>query len=895
MRNEMKGEEKHMQISRSKTTATAASLFLLFAISVSLVALPKANAAETTGTMATYPVIGATPNPVGVGQETLIMLGITQQLYSDLYHWTGLTVTVERPDGQTETLGPFETDSTGLTGTIYVPSMAGNYTLQVHFPEQVIPDGAGASFFTSGIPDGTVMQASDSIKITLVVQEEPITYYPGHALPTEYWTRPIDDQLREWAPIAGNWLTTPRNYYAVGEDNAPDTAHILWTTPLTSGGLVGGSLEAYQGAEDTVTNIGYETGDAYEGKWSGSITMGGKLYYQKYAAADPYKEIECVDLHTGEQLWSKVFLNNLTLTRGQLLYWQTYDNQGVYDYLWATANSGTLPLLGLPPNAGTTWCAFDPFTGDFVYALYGMPSGTFDYGPQGEMLVYTIDTRNGWMTMWNSTNIPALYAGTNYASMQWAQWRPMGKIVNATGLAGVTIGGGMFGYPPPDPYIAPTTPLGINGYQWNVSIPTDLSGRASAVFAGDKVFGYQIDQTQVTSWTLNLNESKGAIGSVLYENSWTSVPDDWVNGNLTIGFGAISNIDNVFTVNAKESRLRYGFSLETGDYLWTISEPIAMLGHLTGGPPGENGYIVYGKLICGTMSGVIQAYDVTNGELVWTYNAVDPYMQVLWSNNFPVGHLIATDGKIYIANLEHSVNQPLPRGGPFICLNATTGDVIWRADGLFRQTVWGGRAVIGDSIIATMDTYDQRVYGIGKGPSATTVTASPKVSVHGSSVVVEGMVTDVSPGTNSAALQMRFPNGVPVVSDANMSDWMLYVYKQFERPADVVGVNVVVSVIDPNNNVYEVGRTTSDATGVYGVTFTPEVPGKYTVMASFEGSGAYYGSYAETVINVDEAPTATPVPTPTPAPMTDTYVLGIGSAILIAVIIGFALLLLRRR
>jgi hypothetical protein len=879
-----------MQISKRKTTATAVSVFLLLAIAVSVIALPNANA---QGSVTTYPVIGATPNPVGVGQETLILMGITQALQSDLYHWEGLTVTVDRPDGHTETLGPFETDSTGLTGTIYVPSMAGNFTLQVHFPQQVCEEGVSRG----GIAPGTIMKASDSIKITLVVQDEPITYYPGHALPSEYWTRPIDDQLREWAPIAGNWLTTPRNYLAVGQDDAPDTAHILWTTPLTSGGLVGGSLDGYQGAEDTVTNIGYETGDAYEGKWGGSfgggssVTMGGKLYYQKYAAADPFKEMVCVDLHTGEQLWSRVFLNNLTLTRGQLLFWQTYDNQGVYDYLWATGNAGTRALFGLPSSAGNPWCAFDPFTGDFVYMLHSLPSGTFDYGPQGEMLVYTIDTRNGWMTMWNSTNIPALYAGKDYASMAWAQWRPMGKIVNATDVAGVTINGR-------DPFVAPTTPLGINGYQWNVSIPTDLTGSARAVFSGDKVFGYQIDRTQVTSWTLNLDESNGALGRVLYEKSWTSVPSEWANGNLSIGFGAVSNIDGVFTVNAKETRLRYGFSLETGDYLWTISEPIAMLGHLTGGPSGENGYIVYGKLISGTMSGVIQAYDVTDGQLSWSYDVRDPYMQVLWSNNFPVGHLIACDGKIYIANLEHSVNQPLPRGGPFICLNATTGDVIWRADGLFRQTVWGGRAVIGDSIIATMDTYDQRVYGIGKGPSATSVTASPKVSVYGSSVVVEGMVTDVSPGTEEYGLRARFPNGVPAVSDANMSDWMLYVYKQFERPANVMGVDVVVSVIDPNNNAYEVGRATSDSSGMYKVMFTPEVPGEYTIIASFAGSGAYYGSYAETALGVEEAPTATPEPTPTPVSVAELYFLPAVSGIIVAIIIVgalLALLLLKKR
>jgi hypothetical protein len=210
--------------------------------------------------------------------------------------------------------------------------------------------------------------------------------------------------------------------------------------------------------------------------------------------------------------------------------------------------------------------------------------------------------------------------------------------------------------------------------------------------------------------------------------------------------------------------------------------------------------------------------------------------------------------------------------------------------------VWGGRAVIGDSIIATMDTYDQRVYAIGKGPSATTVAASPKVSVEGSSVLVEGMVTDVSPGTNSAGLKMRFPNGVPAVADENQSDWMLYVYKQFARPADVVGVEVVVSVLDPNNNVYEVGKVTSDATGFFHCPFTPQVPGEYTIYVTFAGSGAYYGSSTETAINIESAPAATPAPTPTPAPMTDTYVLGIGAGAIIAIIVvGLVIILVLRK
>jgi hypothetical protein len=134
------------------------------------------------------------------------------------------------------------------------------------------------------------------------------------------------------------------------------------------------------------------------------------------------------------------------------------------------------------------------------------------------------------------------------------------------------------------------------------------------------------------------------------------------------------------------------------------------------------------------------------------------------------------------------------------------------------------------------------------------------------------------------------------MSDESMDEWMEYVYMQKPKPADATGVDVVIEVLDPNNNYYEVGRTTSDADGFFSCAFEPLVPGKYTVIASFEGSESYYGSHAVTAINVEEAPAATAEPTPTPAPMTDMYVLGLGSTAIIAVIIvGLLLFLLLRK
>ena len=75
---------------------------------------------------------------------------------------------------------------------------------------------------------------------------------------------------------------------------------------------------------------------------------------------------------------------------------------------------------------------------------------------------------------------------------------------------------------------------------------------------------------------------------------------------------------------------------------------------------------------------------------------------------------------------------------------------------------------------------------------------------------------------------------------------MLYVYKQFERPNNTIGVPVALDVIDANGNSRNIGTTTSDATGFYSYHWTPDIPGKYTVIATFGGSNAYYGSSAET-------------------------------------------------
>jgi hypothetical protein len=223
-------------------------------------------------------------------------------------------------------------------------------------------------------------------------------------------------------------------------------------------------------------------------------------------------------------------------------------------------------------------------------------------------------------------------------------------------------------------------------------------------------------------------------------------------------------------------------------------------------------------------------------------------------------------------------------------INATDGTEIYTLSNVGSS--W--TQAIADGYTTFMNGYDNKIYTVGKGASATTVNASPKVSVHGGNVLVEGFVTDISAATGQDEQAARFPYGVPAVSDESMSDWMAYVYMQKTKPADAVGVEVVISVLDPNTNSYEVARATSDATGFFRCTFEPEVPGIYTVIATFEGSEGYWPSNAETAINVEEAPAVTLVPTPVPQEPVGTY-FTISTVLIIVAIAIVAFLLLRRR
>jgi outer membrane protein assembly factor BamB len=843
-----------MKIS-NKTTATAVSLFLMLAIAVSLIALPAANAHSPPWTIQSYLNIHVAPNPVGRGQQATIVMFTTWALpgasIGNDIRFHNFKLTITKPNGDTE-IQTYDVvpDSGGSVFTVYTPDQIGTYTLLLEYP--------GQTYEWSGAYQNDVILGS-SKTVTFVVQEEQIGKVPDTPLPTEYWMRPIDAQNFLWSEVSSNWLGGA----AVGDrwqkdGSAPRTSHVMWTKPIQLGGLVGGNE-----APDAT----YYGGFSYETRFNNPMIISGILYYQlPLGHSGSGGGFAAVDLHTGEQIW---FRDDVVPSKAQLFSFQQTPNQHgvVGGILWATA--------------GSTWTAIDAFTGKNAFTLTHVPGGTEVYatGYEAEqnngmivryVLNYNTTAKSGWLALWNNTlaitSVDVVQSGPG--------WRPNGGTYDAS-----------------------------DAYSWNATITADLTGDSNpaivGIIPGDLILGRSSGVTLASNWRVTpdpytmwaiSDRDDGTRGDLLWKKEYPAPP-----GNLTrmLAHQPIDPVNRVFLMSDRETDKRYGFSLDNGALLWSTEVEEREIQYYS----ARQGFPAYGILYISGYGGEILAYSTLNGTLLWKYNNTDLGTSTPWGLT-PTHISAIADGVVYAFSGEHSPNKPLYHGYRTRAIDAFTGEELWTLKGWAASGLGTTLApiAIADGYLVYWNLYDGQVYTVGKGPSATTVSIQNDVIIHGETVMVKGTVMDIAAGTKQPELAARFPDGVPAVSDENMTAWMEYVYMQQPRPT-ATGVNVTLTVLDPNNNVYEIGTATTDSNGMYKLLWEPLVPGEYTVIAQFTGSEGYWPSYAETAIGVLEAPVATPGPTPTPAPMTDTYVLAIGSAILIAVIVGFVLilLLLRRR
>ncbi len=340
--------------------------------------------------------------------------------------------------------------------------------------------------------------------------------------------------------------------------------------------------------------------------------------------------------------------------------------------------------------------------------------------------------------------------------------------------------------------------------------------------------------------------------------------------------------------------------MSTGDKIWGPTASQVALDFFAMGYGGQGPTLAYGNLYIGGYSGIVYCYDLTNGHLLWTYgnggagNSTNGGLQL--PRNYPTIIYAIGNGIVYTVTSEHTFETPIYKGALTRAINATTGQEIWT---LSDATGSPSSTAIADGYNNFFNGYDDQVYVVGRGPSATTVQAPLIGITAGNSVTIQGTVMDVSAGTKQTEQAADFPYGVPCASDASMTAWMGYVYQQQPCPSNFTGVTISIDAIDPNGNFIHIGTATTDGNGLYSLSWqTPNVPGKYTITATFTGTNGYWGSNAQTAMTVQSAPSATAAPTATPTSVADLYfvpaIAGL-FVLIIVVAIVLALLMLRKR
>jgi hypothetical protein len=177
-----------------------------------------------------------------------------------------------------------------------------------------------------------------------------------------------------------------------------------------------------------------------------------------------------------------------------------------------------------------------------------------------------------------------------------------------------------------------------------------------------------------------------------------------------------------------------------------------------------------------------------------------------------------------------------------------------------------------------------------------TVSAPNLAAAADQPVVISGSVLDISAGSQQTEQAARFPNGIPLASDAVMGDWMGYVYQQKPLPDSFVGVDVDVSVVDANNNYRVIGTATTDAKGNYNLVWTPDISGTYQVIAAFAGTSSYWPSSSTAAFSVMEpVVTASPQPTAEPSASDLYFVPAIAGLFVFIAVVGVVIVLMLRR
>jgi hypothetical protein len=881
-----------MQKPKNKIATILIAALLIFSMSASIMLIPTTDAHTPAWTIQTYAYISVTPNPIGVGQTVNVIMWLDQVIdgasMSNDIRFKNYNLTVIQPDGSVNsTIFPICKDTTSAQYYAYTPASTGNYTFIFSFPGQVytyttpISPMMGGPAAPSAYINDTYLASSAST--TLTVQSEQISVISSYPLPTEYWTRPIYGENSYWYTISSDWLGTSSpaviNSY-VADAVGSQTSHVMWTKELQSGGVTGGNSVTVEG--DT-----YFEGSAYINRYTNPIILDGMLYYKEPLSFSSGSggNTDCVDLRTGQLIWSSSSVPSISFGLVFDVPPGNPNQHGVYPPVLISTGGG-----GMGGGGSSTWQGYDADTGTWLFNFTNVPSGTKALGSNGEIMIYTI-TNYG-----NTTN-------PNYYLSEWNSTKVLYSTASGMGLSPNSFG--IF------------DASASTCYNWNVSIPWYGSMGSSTIIGandGDMILCYNgtlpssglalttVSSSPYTYFAINLNSTTGTVGSKLWSNT-VNAP----SGNLTVFQGGYSFTSRVFLEYYKQTGQWIGYNMNTGAKLWgptasqTAINSFDYYGNQFSGASFAS--MAYGNFYSSGFSGILYCYDATTGDLKWTYGngGTGNTTNAGYYNGYGVYPTMISavgNGIVYLETTEHTVTTPIYKGALTRAVNATDGTEIWTLSDYTGGGASGSSYAIADGFATFFNGYDNQIYVTGRGSSATTVEA-PKTAVDlGRSLIISGTVTDTSSGTTQDQQAADFPNGVPVSSDATMTDWMGYVYQQRPLPTNFTGVDVTISVIDSNNNQRIIGTATTDSSGTYSYQWTPDITGKYTVIASFAGTNGYWPSSSETSFAVDPA---APTQAPTSAPLSNlatttdllTY-LAIGVVAIIIAIAIVGVLLLRK-
>ena len=796
----------------------------------------------------TIPHMSFRPNPVGVDQKVLVNLWMQPPLHVSRY-FTDYTLTITDPDGKktVKTMDSYRADATAWYE--FKPDKIGTWKLKFDFPGAYFPAGIytiyQGAFFGAGdvpFPQSVYYEPSSTDEVDLVVQEDPVEFWPSSPLPTDYWTRPVSPNNREWWTILGNFPATgfvgggkdwpadtniySSNYLYTPYVQAPNTGHVLWKRDIALGGLYGPGFpeDSYvvggMGATGTPSII-------YEGRCYGTVTKSVNGVSTSFW--------QCYDLRTGEIYWEQAGVPAATFIMYETGWAEVPGGEASFGknvYLATITGGGG--MFGMGGGGPSNLIKYDPYTGAVVQnvSIAPLTGGTFYANP------YFLSVQN---------------IGTMY--------EPEYRLINWT----------VQGEPG---YFGQITNIGVKVAN-NISYPfSSIGGFGSAV---DYEAGVAVYTSSVTHPATG---SDVPIDVRIMGASLTTGDLLW-NVSSTVGF---STFPAAIADHGKfAARFNDGhwhcYDLHTGEHLWTSEETSFPWGTF-----GCYGQQSYGGMILSNQYDGIAAFNWTNGKIVWFYQDKAPYpYETPYQSNYPffTGTTLIADGKLYTFNAEHTTTQPVTRGWKMHCLNITTGEPIFTIDGDLAP------GAVADGYLVASGTYDGYMYVIGKGKSQTTVTAPDIPITLGDSVVIRGTVTDLSPAQTGAAC----------VSDESMSPWMGYLHMQEPIPTNATGITVNLDVIDANNNYRPIGTATTDLSGTFSYMWQPDIPGKYTVVASFKGSESYGSSYAETAFGVVDAPDTQPTDTTNTIvalPNMELY-LAVATALIIVAIATVGILLLRKK